>query len=265
MTHTSTPFDKNVEQWIQYSESLKGRLRRDLTWHNLEPHIMGLRGKLRVIDVGCGLGDLIPFLLDRSRTLVLLDFSERMLETAKERLLGGNPGLKDKITFARARVEELDVRLPGLSFDVVLCHTILEYLEDPRGALSTLAGKLASGGILSILAANCYSETFKLAIIENDLQGARLSLGKKGGQASLFDDVAKITFSREDLEGLLGGLGLQIIGRYGVRVFTDYLREKEGQEPDERSLFDLEKEASRVKSLQPVARYIHLVCRKVGD
>lgn len=267
LTQTSLPFNSNVDRWLQYSESEKGRLRRDLTWTNLEDHIKCEKGKLRVLDAGCGLGEMAPFLLDQSGSLVLLDFSEKMLEKAKERLSKKYPGLKeDRIIFIHGRVEELDACLPEGFFDLILCHTLLEYVEDPRGILRPLAGRLAHRGLLSLVTVNRFSEAFRLAILKNDLEGARRALHKRDFQAGLFDHVPKQTFSFENLIELLDGLNLKVMGRYGIRIFTDFLPGEAGRDPaNYRLLFELEKEASKLPPFLYVARYLHLICRKEGD
>jgi S-adenosylmethionine-dependent methyltransferase len=267
LEHTAAPFNGNVDRWLRYSESQKGRLRRDLTWYNLEHHMKFVKGELRVLDAGCGLGEMATFLLDKSSSLVLLDFSEKMLENAKERLSKRHPDLqKDRLMFIHGRVEDLEACLPKGSFHLILCHTLLEYVENPRSILAVLAGRLAHGGLLSLVTVNRFSEAFKLAILRNDLIGARRALHKRDYKASLFDDVPKNTFSFQDLAELLDDLHLKVMGRYGIRIFADYLPEEGGKDPDNyRLLFELEKEASKLSPFLHVARYLHLICQKEGD
>lgn len=266
LTHTPAPFDENVDRWLQYSDSHKGRLRRDLTWYNLERHIKSVKDA-RVLDAGCGLGDMASFLLDKSNSLVLLDFSQKMLKSAKERLTKRHPGLQeDRLTFVHGRVEELDACLPEGFFDLILCHTLLEYVEDPRKILAVLVGRLARGGLLSLLTVNRYSEAFRVAILKNDLTGARRALHKSEYSAAVFDHVPKQTFSFEDLAGLLHGLNVKVMGRYGIRIFADFLPEEASSVPtDYDQLFELEKEASKLSPFLDVARYLHLICQREGD
>lgn len=267
LVRTPGSFDGNVERWLQYSESPKGRLRRDLTWHNLQHHIKGKEGKLRVLDAGCGLGDMASFLLDKARALVLLDFSERMLEKAKERLSERHSGLKENmVTFIQGRVEKLDTCLPEGSFDLILCHTLLEYVADPEGVTSSLVGRLAHGGIFSLVTVNPFSEALKLAILKKDLPAARRALHDRHYEADLFDHIPKHTFSFEDLTELLDGLSVKVKGCYGIRIFSDYMPEEvSGDSANYRLLFELEKEASRLAPYLHIARYLHLICQKEDD
>ncbi len=228
----------------------------------MKRHLKHGDGKLRVLDVGCGLGEMALFLSSKARTLVLLDFSDKMLETAKKRLMQKRPGLKgDRITFVHGRVETLEACLPKGRFDLILCHTLLEYVDDPRGIVASLAGRLAPGGLLSLVVVTWISEVFKLAILKNDLVGAREALHKRDFPATIFGDVAKRTFSPDDLEELVEGLNLKVLGRYGIRIFTDYLlQEGEKDSTRYRQLLDLEKEASKLLPYLYFGRYLHLIC-----
>jgi SAM-dependent methyltransferase len=207
------------------------------------------------------------FLLGKASSLVLLDFSEKMLETAKQRLVENHPDLKiDTITFVHGRVENLDDCLPRGFFDVILCHTLVEYVNNPRGVVTSLAQRLAQEGVLSLVVVNSFSEAFKLAIVKNDLAGARQALHKRDFHASLFEGVPKRTFSLETLEELVHGLNLEVSGRYGIRVFTDYLPDETiSASANYRLLFDLEKEASKLLPYLNVSRYLHLICKSRTD
>ena len=264
MVETSIRFDRNVEGWLHYSGSLKGRLRHELTWRHLETHIRSFEGKLRVFDAGCGLGEMAHELLEKASGIVVLDFSEDMLKEAKKRFAEDRSVLdRDRLVFIHGRVEELENILPQGVFDLILCHNLLEYVEDPQAILTKMVQRLAPHGILSLVAANRFSEVFKLALVKKDLEQARLALHKKDSTAELFDNAPKHVFSPEDLEEMAGGSGLDVLNRYGIRVFTDYLPEDVMKDPEnQRLLFELEKEAATQYPYLHAARYLQLICRK---
>jgi SAM-dependent methyltransferase len=163
-------------------------------------------------------------------------------------------------------VEDLDSSLPDGSFDLILCHTLLEYVEDPGRVLTSLVGRLAHGGLFSLVTANCFSEVFKLALQKKDLLGARRALHNRDHKAGLFDETPKQTFSFDSLEELLKGLNIEVLGRYGIRIFADYLPEEtRGDIVKYDLLFKLEKEASKLSPFLHIARYLQLICRKEGD
>lgn len=222
---------------------------------------------MRVLDAGCGLGDMASFLLGKAEALVLLDFSERMLEKAKEQLSQRHSDLKENmVTFIHGRVENLDTCLPEGSFDLILCHTLLEYVADPKGMASSLIGRLVHGGTFSLVTVNPFSEALRLAILKKDLIGARRALHNRNYEADLFDHIPKHTFSFEDLVELLDGLTVKVRGCYGIRIFSDYIPEEMSRDSTTyRLLFELEKEASRLAPYLHVARYLHLICQKEDD
>ena len=261
MTETSIRFDRNVERWLLYSESLRGRLRHELTWHHLEEHIRPIEGKMRIFDAGCGLGEMASRLLEKAGEMVLLDFSENMLMEARKRFTEDHS--RDRLVFVHGRVEELENFLPQGLFDLILCHNVLEYVENPREILTKMAHRLAPHGLLSLVAANRFSEVFKSAFVKKDLNQARLALHRKDSTADLFDNAPKHVFSLEDLEEMAGESGLDVLNHYGIRIFSDYLPEDVMKEPgNERLLFELEKEAAPLAPCLHAARYLQFICLK---
>lgn len=267
MSETSNPFDLHVDRWRQYSQSPKGRLRLEITWHNLEQHLGALGGSPRVLDAGCGFGEMAAPLLGRAEKLVLFDFSKNMLEEAGKRLAAQYPAAGGKrVELVRGRVEDLDSRLPPGFFDLILCHSVLEFVEEPSATLAGVARRLAPGGLLSLVAANRFNEPLKAALARSDLRKARLAIHQTEFPAELFGSEPKRAFSLDELERMAGGLELEILGRYGIRIFADFLPEALMREAaNYRPLLELEKEAARQDAYLRIARYFHLICRKKED
>jgi S-adenosylmethionine-dependent methyltransferase len=72
------------------------------------------------------------------------------------------------------------------SFDVILCHNILEYVDDPASVLRGAARALRdTSAMLSIVVRNQASEVFKAAIQAGDLAAAEAKL-RLSGELSLF-------------------------------------------------------------------------------
>jgi S-adenosylmethionine-dependent methyltransferase len=263
MTGTSLLFDRNVDRWLQYQGSVKGRLRHDVILHHLEQHLKSIKGKMRVLDAGCGLGDIAFQLFDKAEKMVFLDFSVNMIEEAKKRLASINAFDREKASFVHGNVDASVSRMSQGSFDLILCHNILEYVETPRATLGGLAHVLAPGGLLSVVVANCFSEPLKMALASFDLEAARLAINAKDSTAGLFDNAPKHTFSLEELDRVLGDFELKVTARYGIRIFADYLPEAVTQLPGNyRFLFELEKEAATQVPYLNIARYLHVICRK---
>ena len=107
--------------------------------------------------------------------------------------------------------------LPG-SFDVVLCHGVLMYVEDPEPMLAGLARVLAPGGLLSLLVRNGDALAMRPGLA-GDWQAALGSFDTLSYSNRLGLDVRADRL--EPLTATLAGIGVPLHAWYGVRVFTD--------------------------------------------
>ena len=95
----------------------------------------------RVLDLGCGAGQLSRYLATRGAAEVLgVDLSERMLALARAEW--AHP----RVSYLRGAVEE--VTFPPGRFDLVVSSLVLHYVDDYRGLIARIAGWLAPGGHL---------------------------------------------------------------------------------------------------------------------
>ena len=98
-------------------------------------------GERRVLDLGCGAGQLAHHLATRGAAEVVgVDLSERMLALARAQW--SHP----RVSYQRAALER--VAFPAARFDLVVSSLALHYVEDYRGLLARIAGWLAPGGLL---------------------------------------------------------------------------------------------------------------------
>ena len=94
----------------------------------------------RVLDLGCGAGQLAHHLATRGAAEVIgVDLSERMLALA--RADWAHPA----VTYQRAAIEA--IAFPAARFDLVVSSLALHYVEDYRGLVGRIAGWLAPGGV----------------------------------------------------------------------------------------------------------------------
>ena len=90
------------------------------------------------------------------RLMPMLDFAKRAAREA---------GVTERIALKHGDATQLASLFHAESFDVILCHNILEYVEDPLAVLRSAARTLRDpSSIISILVRNQAGEVLKAAI-----------------------------------------------------------------------------------------------------
>jgi 2-polyprenyl-3-methyl-5-hydroxy-6-metoxy-1,4-benzoquinol methylase len=123
----------------------QGAFFRDLTedvWKRA-----GLRGGMRVLDLGCGVGDtslLAARLVGHSGAVVGVDRSAKAIDVAQRRATTARP--RHSVQFV---VADLDTFVPDEPFDAVVGRLILLYLRDPAAMLRRLSAYVRPGGVVA--------------------------------------------------------------------------------------------------------------------
>src|SRR5581483_1701823 len=100
------------------------------------------------------------------------------------------------------------------SYDAVLCHSVLEVVDDPAGALAGLARTLRPGGVASILAANRTAAVLARAV-SGRLGDAVTVISDPDGRAGEHDALRR-RFVLADLLTLVDAAGLRPGTAHGV-------------------------------------------------
>lgn len=250
------PFHDLAERYNSSGEILRQVLRHELTGRGLAAHLPG--APARIADVGGGAGQQAIPLSRRGYEVTIIDPSSKMLAEARKRLAREEAGVRRRVRLVGGTGERAHETLGGETFDSVLCHGVLMYLEDPRPMIHALSALLRPGGVVSVLAKNATALAMRPAL-EGRYQDALCSLKAERDRGRL--GVITRGDTVEDLYGAFREAGVEALQWYGVRVFTDHLGDRMPGE-DLPEVLELEWEAGRSEPYRSVARLIHLVGRK---
>ena len=116
---------------------------------SLLPNVAGMR----VLDAGCGPGAYAQWLLDHGAQVVAVDANEKMLAHARART-------KDRAEFHLANLNAPLDFLDDVSFDLVICPLVLDYIRDWTPLFREFQRVLRPGGVLVFSHGHPASEFF---------------------------------------------------------------------------------------------------------
>lgn len=253
-------FQSGANQYAVYLETPEGRLRSDLAFANLQDFLpLHAKCSLCALDLGCGTGATAVRLARLGMHVTLLDSSPAMLDIAK--LAAQEAGVTDKVVLQHGDAAQLTNLFPAASFDVILCHNVLEYLDDPITVLCGAARALRdSSAILSVLVRNRAGEVFKAAIQAGDLAVTESNLTAEWGQESLYGGRVRL-FTSDSLQAMLKAESLAVIAERGVRVLADYLPSRISRSAEYERILELERKLGSRPEYAAVARYTQCFAR----
>jgi len=173
--------------------------------------------RLRILDAGCGIGQMTGLLASRGHQVVAADVSSVLLARARERIQQDHKQWLDAIHFIQAPVQELDRHIEG-TFDLVIFHAVLEWLENPREGLQSLLHWLKPGGELSLMFYNRHSLVFK-----NLLRGNFDKIDKENFRGEPGSLTPLNPLHPDDVAHWLQEMDLEVLSRRGIRTFYEYM------------------------------------------
>ena len=255
-------FEIDASRYAAYLDTPLGRLRADLVFANLQEFLPASTeySSLRALDLGCGTGAAAASLARLGFHVTLLDSSAAMLDLAQRTVAEAE--LNDNVTLKLGDAACLDAIFPSASFDLILCHNLLEFAADPAAVLRGAARLLRdSSALLSVFVRNQAGEVLKAALQTGDLAAAEQTLTADWGEESLYGGKVRL-FTPQTLESLLRDASLTTKAQHGVRVLADYLPTKLSPSADYERIFALERKLAQRREFFGVARYLHCLATR---
>ena len=147
----------DIQQYKQMLEQPWGKIQYEITFAQLE-HIKGKK----ILDFGSGFG-LVSQFLAQNNEVIAIEPQEEML------FAYSNQGYK-KVLGSLEQVE----KFKSESFDIVLCHNVLEYIDENCRVnyLAELKRVLKRDGKLSIIKHNQVGKIMQSVVFSNDVDQA---------------------------------------------------------------------------------------------
>lgn len=223
--------------------------RTSLVWEALLPVLDGAGD---VLDIGGGTGGFAVRVAELGHRVTVVDPSPDALAALDRR--AREVGVA--VTGQQGDLSSLLEVTGAGSADVVLCHGVLEVVDDPAAALATIREVLRPGGTLSLLVSQRHA-----AVV------ARAMAGHFAQALAMLDDPAAGAgraghrFTEDELRALLTAAGFDIGTVHGVRVFADLVPGSllDLEPGATAALVELERAVTGRPEFRPLATQLHLL------
>ena len=151
-------------------------------------------------------------------------------------------------------------RFDDNSFDFIICHNVLEYIDDKQAVIRELARVLKPGGRISIVKHNRAGRVMQMAVLLDDIEKANALLDGKNSTASKYGAIRYY----HDSDITEWSSRLKLVDSYGIRTFWDLQQnqEKHDQEEWQEKMAQLETRVSQMDEYRQIAFFHHLILTK---
>lgn len=249
--------DKNFDELIERMQTrvyagAKGKLRLALLQYQLEKACTDLSPTARVLDCGVGQGHLACALAEKGYSVSGIDISAAMLQSAEalltERAL--------ELPLQQASIEDFSAASKQ-NYDLLCCHAVIEWSDQPERNVQAMARMIAPGGYLSLMFYNPEALVWRNLLKGNFYRAQKVDEPGQGGGLT-----PQHMLSLEEVEAMCGRVGLNVTARYGVRVIHDYLTPVIAKSRSEEDTLAMEIWLCDREPHWRFGRYLHLVLQK---
>ncbi|WP_336318398.1 methyltransferase [Streptomyces lavendofoliae] len=245
----------------------RASLRTAVVWDVLEDALdrrVKATGKdsLDVLDTGGGSGNFAVPVARLGHRVTVVDPSPNALFALERR--AAEAGVAERVRGVQGDILGLFDVVDRGGYDAVLCHGVLEYVEDPAEGVRNAVEALRPSGALSLLAAGLGGAVLARALAGH-FSEARRALTDPAGRWGEGDPVPR-RFTAEQLTEVVEAAGVEVGAVHGVRVFADLVPGVlVDTEPGAlEALLQLEAAAAELPAFRSVATQLHVLGEKRG-
>ena len=254
-------FDAALPSWKADQQQPWNRFGYELVEHNLKKHIPVDSRPLHILDAGGGNGVDSLRLARMNHRIDLVDISRPMLDDARTN--AALAGVTDRLHTHALDIHKVGEHFAENEFDIVLCHNVIQFVDNVKPLLQALHRVLKPGGFLSLISTNQYSLPYQAAFLEQDLAKAQQLLEPADQYNAVFDIDAH-EYRPDEVMDWLCGIGFNLEKQYGIRCLFNYWGTNALKEDSAiyAQLKQLEMELTERYPYMLTARQFQLIARK---
>ncbi len=233
----------NVKGYFDTTNAPWGKIFYEIVWHNLE-----FEGK-RILDFGSGFG-ITANHLAKKNDVVAVEPNEEMLEyriceNQYEQIVGSLEVLNS---------------MPNASFDAIVCHNVLEYVDNRDEVLKEFNRLLKTDGIISIVKHNKAGKIMQKIVFEYNVEETLKLLDNENVKSANFGTINEY----DDCELEVYSKGQLVIDKvFGVRMFYALQRnELKTNDAWLSNMYEIECKAEQIPEFRDIAFFHHVILHK---
>lgn len=234
----------NVQGYLDSINTPWGELFYKLVWHNIH-----CEGK-KILDFGSGFGITADYFA-RKNEVTAIEPNEEMLN---------HRVCNNKYTQILGGIEQL-AKMPNQSIDMVICHNVLEYVDNREELFREFSRVLKPNGLVSIVKHNKAGKVMQKAVFEYKINEAMELINNGNVVSENFGLIRE--YDNSQLHKYCEGF-FEIDKIYGVRMFFALQRnELKTGEDWILNMYELECAAEEIPEFRDIAFFHHLILKKI--
>lgn len=204
-----------------------------------------------VVDLGGGTGGMAIGLGERGYRVRVVDPSPDALAALGRRT--AEVHLNDSVSGLQGDATDLVEVVGAASTDLVVCHKVLEVVDDPDQALAAIRTVLRPGGALSLVVTQRHAAVLTQAIGGHIAQAHRTW-------------AAPGMFDRDRILALVRRAGFEVVATHGVGAIADHVAESvlDSEAGAHAELLALEAEVATDAAFQALAPLLHVFATRTS-
>lgn len=275
------PFKKSKPFLTTVYSNIKGALRADLLYTQLIHQNILHKGVTTIVDIGCGSAPvssrLLSHFLNEGHGVcgIFTDDSKEMVEKAEQKVAQAvgvehKQYVREKMLFEKIdHKKTIDALLKNSwGFDMqkpslIMSHAVLNWLENPYGALDDLITLAHEGaGVISLVVGSRTGYILELST-QGNFDAIQSVLETGYVQSESYKKAKLYLFEPHELLSYIERAGMEIVGKYAVRSMTDLIQSSIVEKGvDKKQLFELEQSVSETEDFWATGDLVHIIFRK---